>query len=147
MPVVTLPVRSKIVRLNSRVCVIAPLVPLRVIVYVPGVALEDAAIVSVEVADPPEGGVTVVVVKVGVMPAIGGEISSVTAELNPSSESTETVDVPDFPTSTTNESGDADSAKSGNPVVKSLLQTPSVISTVHSSALTMLPRSLITSIL
>jgi len=65
--------------------------------YVPGTALEAADNVSLEVTEPPEGGVAEVGLRVAETPDIVDETERETAELNPFIDVTDKVDVPDAP--------------------------------------------------
>ena len=67
-------------------------------VYCPGLAFESTLIISFDVAEPPDGGVTGLTVKVVVTPFIF-EVLNVTAELNPLTDVTviiEELEPPDF---------------------------------------------------
>ena len=68
--------------------------------------------VSVDVADPPDGGVTGVGLSVAVIPG-GAVVANPTALLNPLSDFTVIVEVPDPPRLIVKEDGDADIEKSG----------------------------------
>jgi len=89
------------------------LVPVTVRVYVPRATEALTVIVNVDVADPPEGGVTEVGLKVAVTPVGAPETDKATAELKPFREVTVMVDVPEAPCTIVREAGEADIEKSG----------------------------------
>jgi hypothetical protein len=90
-----------------------PLVPVTVIVNVPGVAVKATLIVSVEVAEPADGGVTGLGLKVAVTPVGGVEVLSVTGLLKLFSEVIVIVEVPVAPGAMVSVVGDAEIEKFG----------------------------------
>jgi hypothetical protein len=100
-------------------CVSAPLVPVTASVKVPVEAPEVRVTVRVDVAVPPEGGVTgpgrLMETPEGAVPT--HEYVSVTAELNPLVEAMFTFDVPDPPAAIVSEPGLAPIVKSGVSVI------------------------------
>jgi len=99
------------------------LVPVTVRVYVPRAAEELTVIVNVEVADPPEGGVTEVGLKDAVTPDGRPEILREIAALKPLTEVTVIVDVPELPCCMVRLVGEADIEKSGVVVTVRLMLT------------------------
>jgi hypothetical protein len=101
-----------IVTVTAAVLERAPLVPVTVSVYVPAVALEEADIERVELADPPAAGVTDDGLKVAVTPGIA-DAASDTAELNPLTELMLRVELPEPPGCMLTELGEGEIEKSG----------------------------------
>jgi len=91
------------------VSVVAPLVPVTVIVYVPVAVDDPTANVNVEVPAP----VIEVGLKVGVTPLGSPEADKVTAESNPPKTLLVIVDVPLLPCTTDTELGEAEMVKPG----------------------------------
>lgn len=139
---------SKIVKAMVWERVIVSLVPVMVIEYVPAGALDEMVIVRVADAGSPDDGVTEEDgVKAVVTPVRAGEVLNATGELKPPSDVTVTMDVAELPLSMTKVLGDTVSKKSGEPAEESVSHMPAAASTVHSTALTIFPLSLMTSIL
>jgi len=100
-----------------------PLVPVTVSVYVPVGVEAPTEIVRVDVAEPPEGGVTEVGLKVLVVPVGRPEIERLTAELKPLKDVIVIVEVPEAPCVIVKDDGEADIVKSGAAVTVRLTLT------------------------
>lgn len=103
-----------------------PLVPVIVSVYVPGMAVAPTEIVSVDVAEPPEGGVNRFGLKDVVTPAIVDALRLV-GELKPLIDVTVTVEVPELPMRMLSELGDAETEKSGRALVAVSVKTVDLV--------------------
>ena len=79
----------------------------------PGVAEPETATSRVDVAVPPDGNVTLLGVRVAVIPLVGGPVFSVTVPENVLRLSRVMVDMPEDPMGTLRVAGFADMAKSG----------------------------------
>jgi len=83
----------------------------------------DTETVNVDVAEPPEGGVTEVGLRVVVTPVGAPEAERLTAALKPPTEATVIVDVPEPPCTIVRVVGEADNEKSGAAVTVRLMIT------------------------